>query len=321
MDKYMENYITSITQTINDTYLLRMDRLKAHYGFDGEIYAKLEHMSPGFSKKDRIAKGMIEEAIRKGELLPGKPVIEATSGNTGIGVAIVCAALGYRFVCVMSRGNSQERVKMIESLGGEVVLVDQAEDGRKGYVSGADLNLVQEATVRIAHETGGFFLDQFHNKDNAKAQEIMGQEIWEQTKGEIQVFADFIGTGGTFTGVSRRLKALDPSINCYAVEPDGCAYYAGQNVTCVSHRIQGGGYGRQQDNVDEALIDGCITIDDDIAIKTTRDLARYEGVFAGFSSGANVAAAVKLLRGAEKGKKIAVVINDCGLKYISAELF
>jgi cysteine synthase A len=278
-------------------------------------------MSPGFSKKDRIAQGMIDEAVKSGKLSPGKPVIETTSGNTGIGVAIVCASMGYKFICVMSRGNSPERVKMIESFGGQVVLVDQAPNSRKGFVSGEDLRLVQEATVRIVEETGGFYLDQFNNLDNAKAQEEMGEEIWAQTDGEVQAFADFIGTGGTFAGVSRSLKRHNPSIKCYAVEPEGCAYYAGLDITRPSHRIQGGGYGKRQANVDTSLIDGCVIITDDVAVKTTRDLARYEGIFAGFSSGANVAAAVDLLKGAEKGKKTAVVINDCGLKYISAELF
>ncbi|MCL2702325.1 MAG: cysteine synthase family protein [Defluviitaleaceae bacterium] len=317
----MEKYITSITQAIGGTHLLRLDKLRDIYGFDGEIYAKLEHMSPGFSKKDRIARGMIEEALLRGHLSPGKPVIETTSGNTGIGVAIVCAALGYRFICVMSRGNSQERVKMIESFGGEVVLVDQAPGSRKGFVSGEDLSFVQAETERIVRETGGFYLDQFNNPDNSKAQEEMGEEIWLQTGGEIQVFADFIGTGGTFAGVSRRLKQHNPAIKCYAVEPECCAFYAGAEITGTGHRIQGGGYGKHQMNVDKSLIDGCVQIDDDTAIKTTRGLALCEGVFGGFSSGANVAAAVSLLNGAEKGKKIAVVINDCGLKYMSAELF
>jgi len=313
--------ISSITQAIGGTYLLQLHRLKRAYGFEGDIFAKLEHMSPGFSKKDRIALSMIEAAEVRGQLKPGIPVIETTSGNTGIGAAMVCAAKGYRFICVMSRGNSPERVKMVESFGGEVVLVDQAPNSVKGLVSGEDLCRVREETLRIVQETGGFYLNQFNNHDNAKAQEIMGEEIWQQTYGEIGAFADFIGTGGTFTGVSKRLKFYNPEIKCYAVEPEGCAYYAGEDIICPGHRIQGGGYGSHQLNVDKSLIDGCITVCDDTVVKMTRDLARYEGIFAGFSSGANAAAAIKLLQGPEKGKKIAIVINDCGLKYISAELF
>ena len=313
--------ISSITEAIGGTFLLQLNRLKREYRFDGDIYAKLEHMSPGFSKKDRIALSMIEEAEARGQLRPGMPVIETTSGNTGIGAAMVCAAKGYRFICVMSRGNSPERVKMVESFGGEVVLVAQSPNSKKGLVSGEDLCLVRDETLRIVNETGGFYLDQFNNYDNAKAQELMGEEIWMQTDGEIGAFADFIGTGGTFTGVSKRLKHHNPAIKCYAVEPEGCAYYAGEDIICPGHRIQGGGYGSHQLNVDKSLIDGCITVCDDTVVKMTRDLAKFEGVFAGFSSGANVAAAVKLLQGPEKGKKVAIVINDCGLKYISAGLF
>jgi len=313
--------ISSITEAIGGTYLLELNRLKREYKFEGEIYAKLEHMSPGFSKKDRIALSMIEEAEARGQLRPGMPVIETTSGNTGIGVAMVCAAKGYRFICVMSRGNSPERVKMVESFGGEVVLVDQATGSKKGLVSGEDLSLVRDATLRIVKETGGFYLDQFNNHDNAKAQELMGEEIWQQTHGQINAFADFIGTGGTFTGVAKRLKRHNAAIKCYAVEPEGCAYYAGEDIICPGHRIQGGGYGRHQLNVDKSLIDGCVTVCDDIVVKMTRNLAKYEGIFAGFSSGANAAAAVKLLQGPERGSKIAIVINDCGLKYISAGLF
>jgi len=180
---------------------------------------------------------------------------------------------------------------------------------------------MRDETLRIVHETGGFYLDQFNIRGNAKAQELMGEEIWQQTRGDINVFADFIGTGGTFTGVSKRLKQHNPAIKCYAVEPEGCAYYDGEDIVRPGHRIQGGGYGCDQLNVDKSLIDGCITVCDDTVVKMTRDLARYEGIFAGFSSGANAAAAIKLLQGPEKGKKIAIVINDCGLKYISAELF
>jgi cysteine synthase A len=298
-----------------------MDRLKSGYHYEGDIYAKLEHMSPGFSKKDRMALRMIEEAIKDGRLSPGKPVIETTSGNTGIGAAIVCASLGYRFICVMSRGNSVERIKMIESFGGEVALVDQAPGSKKGYVTGEDLLLVQEAAKRVVNMTGGFYLDQFNNPANAIAQEDMGHEIWEQTGGHVEVFADFVGTGGTFAGVSRSLKSHNPAIKCYIVEPEGCAFYSREAITKPRHRIQGGGYGREQTNIDTALLDGCVIVDDELALKTTRDIARYEGIFAGFSSGANVAAAVKLLHGEEKGKKIVIVINDCGLKYMSAELF
>lgn len=317
----MANFLNNITQAIGNTYLMRLDRLKAAYGFDGEIYAKLEHMSPGFSKKDRIALGMIEAAEKRGELVPGMPVVEMTSGNTGIGAAICCAAKGYRFICVLSKGNSVERVKMIQAFGGELVLVDQAPGAVKGRVSGEDLRLVELEAERIVKETGALYLNQFNNFDNSAAQESIAAEIWEQSGGAIQVFADFIGTGGTFSGCSKKFKELDPAVRCYAVEPHGCAFYKGEELTGNGHRIQGGGYAKHQTLVDTGNIDGCVVITDEEAIETARDIARLEGIFGGFSSGANVRAAVKLLNGEEKGKRIAVVINDCGLKYMSTDLF
>lgn len=317
----MKKTINSIIETIGGTYLLRLDRMKEVYGFDGEIYAKLEHTNPSFSKKDRIALGMIELAEKKGLLKPGMPVIEVTSGNTGCGVALVCAAKGYRFICVMSRGNSVERIKMIQAFGSEVVLVDQAPGAVKGKVSGEDLRLVEVEADKIIKETGGFYLNQFNNYDNAISQEAIANEIYEQTDGQIDVFADFIGTGGTFAGCSRAFKRHDPKIRCYAVEPEGCAYYKNELTEGATHSIQGGGYAKHMTVVERENIDGCVVVNDEEAIKTTRELAKYEGIFGGFSSGANVCAAIKLLQGEEKGKKIAVVINDCGLKYMSTSLY
>jgi len=317
----MSKYITDITQAIGNTPLLRLDKIKQHFGFEGEIFAKLEHLNPSFSKKDRIALGMIESAEKKGLLKPGQPVLEMTSGNTGTGVALVCSAKGYRFICVMSRGNSIERVKMIEAFGGEVVLVDQAPGAVKGKVSGEDLTLVEMETDRILKETGAFYLNQFNNNENAAAQEVAANEMWEQSGGTIQVFMDFIGTGGTFAGYSRALKRHDPNIICYAVEPFGCAFYKDEIIEGESHGIQGGGYSKEMPVVDRSLIDGCITATTEEAVDMTRQLAKLEGIFAGFSSGANLAAAIKLLQGEQKGKTAAIVINDCGLKYMSTDLF
>jgi len=317
----MGKFITSITEAIGNTPLLRLDRLAARLKFEGEIYAKLEHVNPSFSKKDRIALGMIELAEKKGLLKPGQPVLEVTSGNTGTSLALVCAAKGYRFICCMSRGNSIERVKMITAFGGEMVLVDQAPGAEKGKVSNADLVLVEEEGERLVKETGAYYINQFHNTDNSVSQEPAAEEIWEQSEGRIEVFADFIGTGGTFAGYARALKAHNPGIRCYAVEPVGCAFYKGEVVPGSSHRIQGGGYSKHVDNVDTGLIDGCVSVSDCDSVDMTRLIAEVEGLFAGFSSGANVSAAVQLLNGAEKGKKIAVVINDCGLKYMSTDLF
>jgi len=317
----MASYITSITQAIGQTPLLRLDMIKKHLGYEGHIYAKLEYLNPSFSKKDRIALGMVEMAERKGLLKPGQAVLEMTSGNTGTGVAMVCSAKGYRMICVLSKGNSPERARMIEAFGGEVVLVDQAPDSIKGKVSSQDIKLVEHEAERLVKETGAFFLNQFKNFDNAMAQETAAHEMWAQSGGRLQAFADFVGTGGTFTGYSRVFKSLAPDMRCYVVEPYGCAYYKGEIIQGSSHQIQGGGYAKAMDIVDKDLIDGSITVTDEEAEYMTRLLAKQEGIFAGFSSGANLMSAVKQLQGIDAGKHFGIVINDCGLKYMSTTLF
>jgi len=317
----MIGYITSVIDAIGNTPLLRLDRLVEKYNVEGEIFAKLEHLNPSFSKKDRIALGMIETAEKKGLLKKGQPVLEVTSGNTGTSLALVCAAKGYSFICCMSKGNSIERVKMIQAFGGEMVLVDQAPNSVKGKVSNDDLMLVEKEAEKIVKATGAYYIDQFHNVDNSFAQEPAAEEMWEQSDGSLDAFADFIGTGGTFAGYTRVFKKHNPKIQCYAVEPRSCAYYGSDLKPGATHIIQGGGYAKCVSNVDPNVIDGVITVCDEEVVDVTRDLASLEGVFAGFSSGANVAATITLLRNEMKGKKIGVVINDCGLKYISTSLF
>jgi cysteine synthase A len=317
----MGNFITDITQAIGGTPLLRLDRIAKHLGLNGTIFAKLEHLNPSFSKKDRIALGMIEMAEKKGLLKPGQPVVEVTSGNTGTSVAMVCKAKGYRFICVMSRGNSVERVKMVEAFGGEVSLIEQAPGAIKGKVSGEDMELVKAAAADIVKENNAFFLNQFDNLDNGAAQAVAGLEMWEQSEGTIEVFADFIGTGGTFGGYAKALKDSNPAIRCYAVEPYGLGYYKGEIIEGARHSIQGGGYAKEMPNSDKAYIDGAVTITDEEAVEMTHLLANLEGIFAGFSSGANLMAAIKLLQNEEAGKTIGIVINDCGLKYMSTDLW
>ena len=317
----MKKYITSITDAIGNTPLMRLNRIAAELDLQGAVFAKLEHLNPSFSKKDRIALGMIELAEKEGLLKSGQPVLEMTSGNTGTGVALVCAAKGYRFICVMSRGNSIERVRMIEAFGGEVVLVDQAPGAVKGKVSGADLDLVEVEALRLVEETGAFYINQFNNLNNSISQEIAGREMWEQSEGKLDVFADFIGTGGTFGGYATALKKFNPNIRCYAVEPYGCAFYGDEIIEGSMHGIQGGGYSKAVPNADASMVDGSVTVTDEEAVEMTRLLAKTEGIFAGFSSGANFMAAAKLLRGAERGKNIGIVINDCGLKYMSTSLW
>ena len=317
----MGKYITSITQAIGNTPLMRLDRITKHLGLEGVIFAKLEHLNPSFSKKDRIALGMVELAEKKGLLKPGQPVLEMTSGNTGTGVALVCKAKGYHFICVMSRGNSVERIKMIEAFGGEVVLVEQAPGAVKGKVSGEDLRLVEIEALRLIEQTGAFYINQFNNLGNSFSQESAAREMWEQSEGQIEVFADFIGTGGTFGGYAGALKKYNPAIRAYAVEPYGCAHYGDEIIEGAMHGIQGGGYARAMPNSDASLVDGAVTVTDTEAVEMTRLLAKTEGIFAGFSSGANFMAAAKLLQGVERGKTIGIVINDCGLKYMSTSLW
>jgi len=317
----MAEFITSIVDAIGKTPLLRLDRIKEHFGYEGHIFAKLEYLNPSFSKKDRIAIGMINLATKRGCLKPGQPVLEMTSGNTGTGVAMVCSAKGHKLIVVLSKGNSPERAKMIQAFGGEIHFVDQAPNSVPGKVSSADIKLVEEEAERLVRETGAFFLNQFKNFDNSLAQEPAAMEMWEQSGGDIDAFADFVGTGGTFTGYSRVLKRMNPKVKCYVVEPHQCAYYKGEVCEGASHRIQGGGYAKAMDNVDQTLIDGSVTITDEESEIMTRLLAAKEGVFAGFSSGANVMAAVKQLQNGDAGLNFGVVVNDCGLKYMSTNLY
>ena len=310
----------SVLDAIGATPLVDLARVTR--GLSGRIFAKLEYLNPGYSKKDRIARQIIEEAEAGGRLLPGDTVVELTSGNTGTGLAIVCAAKGYRFVAVMSRGNSSERARMMAALGAEVVLVDQCPGAIPGQVSGADLALVEARTQAIVAERGAFRADQFQLEGNWRAHyQHTAPEIWDQSGG-INAFCDYIGSGGSFAGCARYFKERDPAIQCYLVEPRGAAVYAGRGVTDGGHKIQGGGYARDDlPQIDAALIDGCLQVSDEDAIDGARRLARDEGLFAGFSAGANLAAALQLLSGAHRGGRIAILLPDSGLKYLSTDLW
>jgi len=308
-------------EAIGNTPMVRLSRMTE--GLEGNIYAKLDYLNPGFSKKDRAALQMIVEAEESGELAPGQTVIELTSGNTGTGLAIVCAGKGYPFIAVMSKGNSQERARMMKALGAEVVLVDQAPGSIPGQVSGRDLELVEETTRLLAERRKAFRADQFNLWGNVHSHEkYTAEEMWNQTQGEIDVFVDFAGTGGTFVGCARGLKKHKSTIRCYLVEPQTAPYLAGKPVTNPGHRIQGGGYSMNLPFANEpALIEDYIQVSDAEATQAARDLAQKEGIFAGFSSGANVASALKLLRGKERGANIVLMINDSGLKYLSTDLY
>jgi cysteine synthase A len=311
----------SVIEVIGNTPLMELSRITR--GVEGRILAKLDYLNPGFSKKDRIALQMIEDAEASGELRPGQPVIELTSGNTGTGLAIVCGAKGYPFIAVMSKGNSVERARMMRSLGAELILVDQLPDSIPGQVSGGDLALVEEATQRITRERGAFRADQFKLQGNFRAHYLhTGPEILKQCGGELDGFCDFAGTGGTFAGCAKSFKEHDPRILCYLVEPEGAAAVAGKGVTNAEHRIQGGGYSMSDlDMLAGVMPDGYLEISDVRAMDTARRLAREEGIFGGFSSGANVAAALELLCGPLKGKTVVCMICDSGLKYLSTDLW
>ncbi|AWX56505.1 MULTISPECIES: PLP-dependent cysteine synthase family protein [Brevibacillus] len=317
----MENTILSgVHQAIGNTPMVRLSRLTEN--LDGNIFAKLEYVNPGFSKKDRIALQIIEEAEKAGILKPNDTVVELTSGNTGTGLAIVCGVKGYQFVAVMSKGNSMERARMMKALGAEVVLVDQAPGSPIGQVSGEDLVKVEEVAQQITKERNAFRADQFHHIGNIHAHEFhTGEEIWKQTNGKVDVFLDFAGSGGTFTGCAKTLKKYNPNIRCYLVEPYTAPFYSGKAATNLNHKIQGGGYSMDLPLLDKSFVTDYIHVTDEEATQVARELARKEGIFAGFSSGANVAAALQLLKGKEKGANIVLTINDSGLKYLSTDLY
>jgi cysteine synthase A len=311
------NISSSAIDVIGDTPLVDLSRFAK--GLGGRLLGKLEFLNPGGSKKDRVARQIIEDAEMDGTLHYGQPVVELTSGNTGTGLAIVCALKGYPFIAVMSRGNSRERMRMMSALGAEVVLVDQAAGSQEGQVSGADLEAVNQETDRIVAERGAFRADQFHHRGNFRAHYLhTGREILEQTEGRIDAFCDFAGSGGTFAGCAAAFKEYDPRIRCYVVEPAGSTVLAGGTASRPNHRIQGGGYSMPiLPLINRDHIDGYLSVTDGEAMEAARTMARMEGIFAGFSSGANVAAARQLIA----GRTVVVMINDTGLKYLSTDLW
>lgn len=318
----MRKLLDNVTGAIGETPMVALSRITEAYNAEGRIFAKLEYLNPGFSKKDRVALQMINEAEKEGLLKPGQAIVELTSGNTGTGLAIVCIAKGYKFIACMSRGNSTERARMMKALGAEVILVDQMPGSKRGQVSGEDLALVEEETKRITKERNAFRADQFKLASCNKAHMLhTAEEMWYQTDGQIDAFVDFAGSGSTFGGCSAGLKKHKPEIRCYLAEPASAAIYSGKPVSNKNHKIQGGGYSMDLPLIDRSMIEGFVQVTDDEAANMARDLAKLEGIFAGFSSGANVAAAIKLLKGAERKNNIVLTLNDSGLKYLSTDLY
>lgn len=319
--KSRETLCASVLDTIGNTPVVELSRLTR--GLNGRIIAKLEYLNPAGSKKDLVALQIIEEAEREGLLKPGQTVVEVTSGNTGNGLAMVCAVKGYPFVAIMSKGNSPERVAISRAMGAEVVLVDQVPGHTSGHVTGEDLQRVEEAAARVVAERGAFRADQFNRESNTRAHYLhTGPHFLEAAGGRIDAFCDLVGTGGSFAGCARAFKEHNPAIKCFVVEPSGAEVLAGCLQSCCAHLLQGAGYGR--DNlrlVHREHIDGFLSVTDTEATATTRRLAREEGIFGGFTAGANVAAALQLLHGDFAGKSVAVTICDSGMKYFSTGLW
>ena len=314
---------TSALDLIGKTPLVDLERIVTNTGLDGRILAKVEFFNPGLSKKDRIALQMIEDAEKAGFLKPGQTVIELTSGNTGTGLAIVCSMKGYPFVAVMSKGNTEERGRMMRAYGAEVVLVDQAPGAPPNQVSGESLAMVERETKRLTEELGAFRADQFVLDGNWRAHYLTtGREIIKQTQGEVHAFCDFVGSGGSFAGVSKALREINPEIKCYIIEPESTAVLAGQEVANPDHKIQGGGYSMPDlKYLQDVSVDGFLQVSNEEAIECTRRLGKEEALFSGFSSGANLAGAIRLLSGEMAGRTIVILLPDSGLKYLSTDLW
>ncbi|MEK6543864.1 MAG: cysteine synthase family protein [Elusimicrobiota bacterium] len=303
------------TLAIGDTPLIGLDKI--HHG-SGRLLAKMEYLQPGGSVKDRTALRCIQDAYAYGRLTTGQPVIEATSGNMGAGLAIVCAATENPFIAVMSEGNSPARAAMLKALGAEVLLVPQV-NGTPGKVTGADWVAVEEMARRIAIEQNAFFVDQFHNDSGILAhQEGTGPEIWRATQGRMDAFVACVGSAGSFIGVARFLKQQNPGILCVAVEPEGAQILAGKTVVKATHIIQGTGYGLIPAHWDPALADAYLAVSDEEVLRTTAELARQEGLFVGYSAGANVCAANNLLASGllPADATVVTLLCDTGFKYI-----
>jgi cysteine synthase A len=302
----------SITDTIGDTPLVRLNRLPAEAGCEAEILAKLEFFNPLSSVKDRIALAMVEAAERSGKLAPGGVIVEPTSGNTGIALAFVCAAKGYRLILTMPESMSLERRKMLKLLGAELELTP-ASQGMRGALAAAQRIL--------AEQPGTIMLQQFENPANpAIHRRTTAEEIWRDTGGRLDAFVSGVGTGGTITGCAQALKSRDPAIRFIAVEPEDSAVLSGGKPG--PHKIQGIGAGFAPANLDMSLVDEVIRIGNETAFATARQLAALEGIPAGISSGATVAAALEIgARPAMAGKRIVVILASAAERYLSTELF
>lgn len=308
----MAKIYTSITQLIGGTPLVELSNYEADNKLEATILAKLEYFNPAGSVKDRIAKAMLDDAEAKGLLKPGATIIEPTSGNTGIGLASVAAARGYKIILTMPETMSVERRNLLKAYGAELVLTDGAK-GMKGAIDKA--NELAEATP------GSFIPGQFVNPANpAIHRATTGPEIWADTDGKVDIFVAGVGTGGTLTGVGEYLKSQNPNVKIVAVEPAGSPVLS--KGVAGPHKIQGIGAGFVPDTLNTKIYDEIIAVENDDAFKTGRAIARKEGVLIGISSGAAVYAATVLAQRPEnKGKTIVALLPDTGDRYLSTPLF
>ena len=308
----MSNIYTSADQLIGNTPLLELTHLEEAYGLKAAILAKLEYLNPAGSVKDRIAKAMIDDAEQKGLLKKGSVIIEPTSGNTGIGLASVAAARGYRIIIVMPETMSVERRQLMKAYGAELVLTEGAK-GMKGAIAKAD---------ELAKEIPNSFVPgQFVNPANPKAHfETTGPEIWADTDGKVDIFVAGVGTGGTITGTGKFLKSKNPNVKVVAVEPKTSAVLS--TGVAEPHKIQGIGAGFVPEVLDTKVYDEIIAVDNDDAFKTGKEFGHREGVLVGISSGAAIWAAIELAKRPENaGKTIVVLLPDTGDRYLSTPLF
>ena len=308
----MANIYTSADQLIGKTPLLELTHIEKKYGLKAKLLAKQEYFNPAGSVKDRIAKAMIDDAEEKGLLKEGSVIIEPTSGNTGIGLASVAAARGYRIIIVMPDTMSVERRQLMKAYGAELVLTDGAK-GMKSAIAKAD-ELAQEIP-------GSFVPGQFVNEANPKAHfATTGPEIYEDTDGHVDYFVAGVGTGGTITGVGQYLKAKNPAVKVVAVEPKSSAVLS--TGVAGSHKIQGIGAGFVPKVLDTGIYDEIIPVENEDAFATGREIGHSEGILVGISSGAAVWAAVEIAKRPENaGKNIVVLLPDTGDRYLSTPMF
>ncbi len=303
---------TSADQLIGKTPLLELTHIEEKEGLKAKLVAKLEYFNPAGSVKDRVAKAMLDDAEERGILTKDSVIIEPTSGNTGIGLASVAAARGYRIIIVMPETMSVERRQLMKAYGAELVLTEGAK-GMKGAIAKAE-ELAKEIP-------GGFVAGQFVNPANPKAHlETTGPEIWEDTEGKVDIFVAGVGTGGTVTGVGKYLKAQNPEVKIVAVEPQTSAVLS--TGVPGAHKIQGIGAGFVPDVLDTEIYDEIITVADEDAFAAGRLVGKSEGVLVGISSGAAVHAGIELAKRPEnEGKTIVVLLPDTGDRYLSTALF